>query len=62
MIPSLCLSIGWSEPMADREELEKYLSVYTLDEILDYNNIDIIDVLLILENELDFELPYTKPL
>lgn len=46
----------------DREELEYYLSVYTLDEILDYNNMDIVDVLLILEDQVNLELPYTKPL
>ena len=46
----------------DREELEKLLELYTLDELLDYNNMDIVDVLLILEDTTELEWPYYKPL
>ena len=46
----------------DREELEKLLELYTLDELLDYNNMDIVDVLLILEDATELEWPYYRPL
>ena len=46
----------------DRETLEKLLETYTLEEILDYNNIDIIDLLLSAQEATELEWPYYRPL
>jgi len=46
----------------DREKLEKLLELYTLEELLDYNNFDIIDILLAAQESTELEWPYYKPL
>jgi hypothetical protein len=46
----------------DREAIEKYLELYELEELLDYNNLDIVDLLLLAGEATDLEWPYTKPL